>query len=170
VRNGEWLKESFGEAPSYLADSADRHEILPDYYRLSLQGSRRARALKVWGVLQVLGRDALAAALEQHVELVSVLRDRLAAMADFELCHEPDFALQCFRFAPRGISPEEQDELNRRIQRHVEASGEAWFATTVLRGRKVLRINIESFRTTEQDVHRTVDAIANAAAALREGA
>lgn len=166
VKNGDWLKEAFGETPSYLADSADRHQMLPDYYRLSLQGSRRARAFRVWGVLQVLGREAIASALEQHVELISVLRDRVAAMPDFELCHDPDFALQCFRFAPAGTSPEEQDDLNRAIQRHVEASGEAWFATTVLRGRKVLRINIESFRTTEQDVHRTIDAIADAARAV----
>lgn len=166
VRNGEWLKEAFGETPSYLADSADRHQMLPDYYRLSLQGSRRARAFRVWGVLQVLGREALAAALEQHVALISVLRDRVAAMPSFEICHDPDFALQCFRFAPPGTTLEEQDDLNRAIQRHVEASGEAWFATTVLRGRKVLRINIESFRTTEQDVHRTVDAIAQAAHAV----
>lgn len=166
VKNGDWLKEAFGETPSYLADSADRHQMLPDYYRLSLQGSRRARAFRVWGVLQVLGREAIASALEQHVELISVLRDRVAAMPDFELCHDPDFALQCFRFAPAGTSPEELDDLNRAIQRHVEASGEAWFATTVLRGRKVLRINIESFRTTEQDVHRTIDAIADAARAV----
>jgi len=57
------------------------------------------------------------------------------------------------------------DRLNGAIQRRVEASGTAWFATTLLGGRKVLRINIESFRTTRADIDRTLDAVIAAARA-----
>lgn len=163
VRDEALLKDSFNEQPTYLADSADRHEVLPDYYRHGLQGSRRARAFRLWATLQVVGLDAIADALERHVALAAYLHEKARGLDRFEVCCEPDFALVCLRFAPPGRSPEQQDELNRRIQRAVEASGEAWFATTVLRGRKVLRINIESFRTTEADVDRTLAAIARAA-------
>lgn len=166
VRDRELLRGSFGEQPEYLRDSADRHQILPDYYRHGVQGSRRARAFRVWAAFQVHGSDAIAAAIERNVELLGYLRARVRRLENFEICHEPDFALLCFRFAKPGATPEQQDELNRKIQRQVEASGVAWFATTVLRGRKVLRLNIESFRTTEADVDRTLAAIERAAASL----
>ncbi len=163
VRDKALLLGSFNEQPHYLADSADRHAILPDYYRHGMQGSRHPRSFKLWATLQVLGLDPIAAALERHVELVQVLRERVKRLPEFELCHDADFALQCFRYAPKGKTLEQQDEANRQIQRAVESSGEAWFATTVLRGRKVLRINIESFRTTEADIDRLLAAIQAAA-------
>ncbi len=163
VRDAQWLKDAFDEQPSYLADSADRHAILPDFYRQGLQGSRRARAFRLWATLEVLGSDTIGAALERHVELAKLLEARVRKLAEFEIVSAPDFALVCFRHVARGKSPEQQDEINRRIQRHVEASGEAWFATTVLRGRKTLRVNVESFRTTEADIDRLLAAIERAA-------
>lgn len=167
VRDRSLLVDSFNEQPHYLADSADRHAILPDYYRHGMQGSRHPRSFKLWAVLQVLGLDAIASALERHVELAHVLREKIAKLPDFEICHTTDFAVTCFRYAPPGRSPDEHDEANRQIQRAVEASGEAWFATTVLRGRKVLRVNIESFRTTQSDLDRLLAAIVDATHSLR---
>jgi aromatic-L-amino-acid decarboxylase len=166
VRERKLLRSSFGEQPAYLKDSADRMDVLPDFYREGLQGSRRAKAFTLWATLLVYGADTLAQAIERNVELIRVLRDRVRAQPDFEVCHEPDLGLLCFRFAPAGKTTEEQDELNRMIQRRVEASGVAWFATTVLRGRVVLRVNIESFRTTEDDVDRTMAAVNEAIGAV----
>jgi len=163
VRDRRQLIASFGEQPAYLKDSADRFAVLPDFYREGLQGSRRARAFTLWATVHVHGGDAFARAIERQVDLTLYLRDRVRALPDFEVCHEPDLGLLCFRLAPGGNTPEQQDELNRRIQRQVEASGIAWFATTLLRGRVVLRLNIESFRTTEADIERTLTAIADAA-------
>jgi aromatic-L-amino-acid decarboxylase len=164
VRDRRQLIASFGEQPAYLKDSADRFAVLPDFYREGLQGSRRARAFTVWATLQVHGADAFARAIERQADLTLYLRDRVRAMPDFEICHEPDLGLLCFRLAPAGMTPQQQDELNRQIQRQVEASGIAWFATTLLKGRIVLRLNIESFRTTEDDIDRTLAAIADAVA------
>jgi glutamate/tyrosine decarboxylase-like PLP-dependent enzyme len=166
VRDKSLLIDSFNEQPHYLADSADRHSILPDYYRHGMQGSRHPRSFKLWAVLQVLGRDAIASARERHVELAQYLREAIAKLPGFEICHSTDFAVTCFRFAPQSCSHEQQDEANRRIQRAVESSGEAWFATTMLRGRKVLRVNIESFRTTEADIDRLIAAVVAASQAL----
>ncbi len=166
VRDRALLRRSFGEQPAYLKDSADRLEVLPDFYREGLQGSRRAKAFSLWATLLVYGADTLAQSIERNVELIQFLRDRVRSLKDFELAHEPDLGLLCFRFAPPGKTPEEQDDLNRLIQRRVEASGVAWFATTVLSGRVVLRINIESFRTTEADIDRTLDAITDAVEAV----
>ncbi len=163
VRDRKWLKESFGVQPPYLKDSADRTDVLPDFYREGLQGSRRGKAFTLWGTLLVHGVDVLAQANERHVELTRYLADRVRRLPGFEVCHEPDLGLICFRFVPSGFTPEEQDEMNGQIQRRVEASGEAWFATTLLRERMVLRVNLGSFRTTEADLDRTLEAVVTAA-------
>jgi glutamate/tyrosine decarboxylase-like PLP-dependent enzyme len=163
VRDRRWLRASFGEQPTYLKDSADRRDVLPDYYREGLQGSRRGKAFTLWGTLLVHGVDALAQANERAVELAHYLAERVRRLPGFIVCNEPDLGLVCFRYAPPGTSPEEQDLLNGLIQRRVEAAGEAWFATTVLGGRKVLRVNIGSFRTTEADLERTLRAVVAAA-------
>lgn len=163
VRDRRWLRASFGEQPTYLQDSADRAELLPDYYREGLQGSRRGKAFTLWGTLLVHGVDALARANERTVELTRYLAERVRRLPGFVVSHEPDLGLLCFRYAPPGTSPEEQDLLNGRIQRRVEAAGEAWFATTVLNGRKVLRMNLGSFRTSEEDLERALRAVVAAA-------
>lgn len=163
VRDRRWLRASFGEQPPYLRDSADRADILPDYYREGLQGSRRGKAFTLWGTLLVHGVDALARANERTVELACHLAERVRRLPGFYICHEPELGLVCFRYAPPGTSPEEQDRLNTRIQRGVEAAGEAWFATTLINGRQVLRVNIGSFRTTEDDIERTLRAVVAAA-------
>lgn len=168
VRERAQLRESFGEQPAYLKDSADRLEVLPDFYREGLQGSRRAKAFSLWATLIVYGADTLAQAIERNVDLTLYLRDQVRALADFEVCHEPKLGLLCIRYAPPDKTVEEQDVLNRMIQRRVEVSGTAWFATTLLRGRVVLRLNIESFRTTEEDIDRTLGAIAAAVEASSE--
>lgn len=165
VRDRRFLQSSFGEQPPYLEDSADRELVLPDFYREGLLGTRRGRAFTFWATLMVYGADTLARAIERNVELTAYLTERIRALPDFEPSHEPDLGLLCFRFAPGGKSPEDVDRMNGAIQRRVEASGIAWFATTLLRGRKVLRINIESFRTTRADIDRTLDAVIAAARA-----
>ena len=55
----------------------------------------------------------------------------------------------CFRFLPATAESRrcEQDRLQQRLQQMIERSGEAWITTTVLNGRRALRVNINSFLT-----------------------
>jgi aromatic-L-amino-acid decarboxylase len=47
--------------------------------------------------------------------------------------------------------------LQQRLQQIIERSGEAWLTTTVLHGRRSMRVNINSFLTEKQHVDDLVE-------------
>ncbi|WP_156051904.1 hypothetical protein [Allokutzneria albata] len=69
---------------------------------------------------------------------------------DFEVWGEAQSAVCCARFLPgelRDAPGPLQDEVQQRVQQRIERDGRAWLATTVLRGRRVLRIDVNSVLT-----------------------
>ena len=56
------------------------------------------------------------------------------------------------------------DERTDRIIERVQRSGECWMGGTTWHGRRLMRISVSSWRTTETDVARSVAAIAAATA------
>jgi hypothetical protein len=51
------------------------------------------------------------------------------------------------------------DEETRRVLAAVQRSGECWMGGTSWHGRRLMRISVSSWRTTEADVDRSVAAI-----------
>ncbi|HMN09278.1 MAG TPA: hypothetical protein PKC83_10880, partial [Gemmatimonadaceae bacterium] len=92
----------------------------------------------------------------------------------FEALHLPETNILCFRHlgANPGASAaamgqgdgapgdaEALDELNRLTRERYNASGEGWITSTVLDGRRVLRVTIINPRTTETHLQRLLDGI-----------
>ncbi|MGH9907218.1 MAG: hypothetical protein ACRD8U_16735, partial [Pyrinomonadaceae bacterium] len=66
----------------------------------------------------------------------------------------------CFKFLPetaREFSVGDQDRLQLRLQQQIERSGEAFLTTTVLGGRRAMRVNINSFLTERRHVDDLVE-------------
>ena len=55
------------------------------------------------------------------------------------------------------------DAVTDRVVAAVQQSGECWMGATTWHGRRYMRISVSSWRTTEEDVDRSVAAIATAA-------
>ncbi|MDQ3745724.1 MAG: hypothetical protein M3444_15215, partial [Acidobacteriota bacterium] len=66
-------------------------------------------------------------------------------------------------------SAAEQDELQRALQQAVERSGGAWLATTVLHGRRALRINVNSFLTQRRHIDDLVELLRREGVKLLSG-
>jgi len=68
-------------------------------------------------------------------------------------------AVCCTRFMPdaiRAATAEIQDDLQCALQQRLERGGEAWLATTVLHGRRALRININGMLTWQEHIDELV--------------
>ena len=66
----------------------------------------------------------------------------------------------------RFLSPDgNHDARTDEIIERVRASGEAWFGGTDWNGKRVMRISVCNYRTTDEDVRRTLDAVRSALAA-----
>jgi aromatic-L-amino-acid decarboxylase len=59
-----------------------------------------------------------------------------------------------------------QDQLQQRMQQRIERGGEAWLTTTILHGRRVLRVNVNSFLTEKQHIDDLVELLKRTGAEL----
>ena len=173
VREGpRVLRDAFDITPEYLSDERGGADVGYDFFRYGQLGTRRAMALKVWAALKTMGVRGYAEVVERQVGLANYLAARLDGLEEFERLGEVETALCCARFLPPGArekSGAEQDELQRALQQRVERSGGAWFATTVLHGRRALRINVNSFLTERRHVDYLVELLRREGAKITGG-
>jgi aromatic-L-amino-acid decarboxylase len=173
VRGGaRVLREAFDITPEYLSEERGGADVEYDFFRYGQLGTRRAMGLKVWAALKTLGVRGYAEIVERQIELTRHFAARLDESGEFERVGEVETALCCARFLPaaaRAKTGAEQDELQRALQQRVERSGGAWLATTVLRGRRALRVNVNSFLTERRHIDYLVELLRREGAKLIKG-
>ena len=169
---GKVLRDAFDITPEYMSEERGGSDVEYDFFRYGQLGTRRAMALKVWMAMKTVGVRGYAAAVERQIGLVEYLASRFDESEEFERVGEVETALCCVRYVPesaRGKTGEEQDELQRALQRRVEQSGGAWLATTVLHGRRALRINVNSFLTERRHIDYLIELLRREGAKLLSG-
>jgi aromatic-L-amino-acid decarboxylase len=164
---GRVLRDAFDITPEYLSEDRGGADVEYDFFRYGQLGTRRFNALKVWAALKFLGVSGYAEIIERQIELTQYLASRIDALKDFERLGQVETAVCCFRFLPgaaRVLDDAARDNLQRALQQRVEQSGEAWISTTVLKGRRALRVNVNSFLTERRHIDDLVELL------KREGA
>ena len=159
VREGaSVLREAFDFTPEYLTEKRDYTggaEQDYDMFRYGQLGTRRFMALKLWLALKHLGKPGYAEIIERQVGLVEYLAQLLDASPDFARLGLVETAVICFRYLPGDAKTWDgpsQDDLQQKLQQRVEQSGAAFFASTILHGRRALRINVNSFLTERRHI------------------
>lgn len=156
VRQGKpVLRDAFDMTVEYLAEDRGGADVEFDFFRYGQMGTRRFNSLKLWMALKFMGRQGYAETVEKHINLTSYFADRVDELVDFERVSPVETAVCCFRFVPKSngvLNDEDLDRLQGRLQQVIERSGEAWLTTTVLRGRRTLRVNINSFLTEQRHI------------------
>jgi glutamate/tyrosine decarboxylase-like PLP-dependent enzyme len=125
--------------------------------------SRRARGFAVYAALRSLGRRGVADMVEGSCARARQFADRLSALDGAEVLNDVVLDQVLVRFAPADSDGDGAgDELTRRVIDGVQQSGECWMSGTTWRGRAAMRISVVNWQTSEDDVDRSVDAIAAA--------
>jgi L-2,4-diaminobutyrate decarboxylase len=169
VRHERDLDAGFTQRAPYLFHAPGSARTWDQGVR-SFQCSRRLDAIKVWVALQRYGADGLGALYDRLCDTARNLHDKIAERCDFEALHEPESNILCFRFLGDGSPDGERlDRLNLRLRAEYNRSGEGWITTTLLAGRRVLRVAVMNPRTTPDDMERTLDRLAATGADLLRG-
>jgi aromatic-L-amino-acid decarboxylase len=129
-----------------LSEDRGGADVEFDFFRYGQMGTRRFNSLKLWMAMKFMGREGYARTVERHIELTKYLAKEIDALDGFKRVGEVETAVCCFRVLP------ESDHLQQRLQQIIERSGEAWLTTTVLHGRRALRVNINSFLTEQHHI------------------
>jgi glutamate/tyrosine decarboxylase-like PLP-dependent enzyme len=141
-----------GETAETTSDD-DHHDDQLNFYKLSFEGTRRWRALKLWMTWKHLGTTGFGRLIEANDDLAAHLAARCAESDDFEAVPaRPELSVVCFRHTPPGLTGADLDVHQDRLQAALEASGDGWLTTTRLRGGTWLRAGIVNYLATEDDI------------------
>jgi L-2,4-diaminobutyrate decarboxylase len=145
VRDRRQLDAAFQQSAPYLFHPRPGEARSHDIGQRTLQCSKRFDALKLWVCLQHYGLDHIGRLQERTVDNTLVLHGLLTDASDFEPAHPPESNILCFRHLPASWSErtgEGLDALQGRLREAYNASGRGWITTTVLGGRRVLRVTL----------------------------
>ena len=155
VAHPEAHKEAMTVRASYFTASDDvRHQIdwTPEW-------SRRGRAVPTYAALRSLGRRGLEELIDRSCELCRRLVEGIGELDGAEIVARPVINQGLVRFtAADGDHDRRTDEVVERLQR----GGEAWFGAATFLGQRVMRAPVLSWRTTEADVDRAIEAVRRA--------
>lgn len=155
VKDIRHLYHSFHVSPEYLQDvEGDLDHINP--WDIGMELTRPARGLKLWLTLQVLGTDLIGSAIEQGFQSVLWAQEALEKLDHWEIVSKAQLSVINFRYKTDDLTEEELDILNEKVAEKLLASGYAAIFTTVLKGKKVLRICALHPETTRTDIQTTI--------------
>jgi glutamate/tyrosine decarboxylase-like PLP-dependent enzyme len=154
VRDAEALRAAMAVTAEYLPPSGSERN--PGEYTPEL--SRRARGVEVWAALRSLGRQGLAHMIETNCRLARRFADGLAAHG-YEILNDVVLNQVLVSFGEPAVT--------NRVIKELQADGTCWCGGTVWQGRTAMRISVSNFRTTDDDVDRSLAAMLRIAARER---
>jgi glutamate/tyrosine decarboxylase-like PLP-dependent enzyme len=124
--------------------------------------SRRARGFPTYAALRQLGRDGIRALVERCCDHARSLVMGIGGLPGAEVVWEPLVNQGLVRFLDSKPSASEEDH-DRRTDELIAAivdAGEAFFSGTTWRGRRAMRVSVCNWRTSDDDVRRTLSSVA----------
>src|SRR5260370_14427987 len=168
---GRVLRDSFDITPEYLSEDRAGADGEFDFFRYGQMGTRRFNALKLWMAFKFMGKRGYAETVERHIELTEYFAARLDEL-DFERVGEIETAVCCFRYLPewvRALVQTDQDRVQQAWQQRIARSGKAFFPSTILHGRRALRVNINSYLTEARHVDDLVESLVAEGEQIQKG-
>ncbi len=121
----------------------------------ALESSRRARGFAAWAGLRELGRDGVADLVDRCCALARRFADGLAA-GGAEILNDVVLNQVLVGFG--------DDAETDRVIAAVQREGTCWLGGTTWRGRRLMRVSVSNFSTTEEDVDASVASVLRALA------
>jgi glutamate/tyrosine decarboxylase-like PLP-dependent enzyme len=132
---------------SYLTGQDSANASMGD---VVLESSRRARGFAVWAALRELGRSGVTDLVDRSCALARRFAEGLAA-GGAEVVNDVVLNQVLVSFG--------DDARTNRIVEAVQAEGTCWLGATTWHGRRLMRVSVSNWSTTEADVDRSVAAI-----------
>ncbi|MEU6314173.1 pyridoxal-dependent decarboxylase [Streptomyces sp. NPDC047014] len=150
VRDPSALRAAMGLRGDYLIqhERGDPVDKVPEL-------SRRGRAFPVWAALRSFGRSGVADLVDRLCRHARAFADGVAGIDGARVLNDVVFTQVCADFG--------DDARTERVLARVLEDGTAWISGSTWRGRRVIRISVSNWSTTDTDVARALDAIRRAA-------
>jgi glutamate/tyrosine decarboxylase-like PLP-dependent enzyme len=157
TRHADAHRRALRGGAAYLPD---HHPVVRQPFDHAPELSRRARGFVLWAALRQLGRAGVAELVERTCAHAGRIAAGLAAIDGVEVMNEVALNQIVVRFLdPAG---RDDDAHTRAVLARVLAGGVCYPSITTWRGRVAIRISVSNWATDDEDVARTVEALAAA--------
>ncbi|MFE5614882.1 pyridoxal phosphate-dependent decarboxylase family protein [Streptomyces sp. NPDC056470] len=150
VRDPSALRAAMGLRGDYLI----QHELGDPIDKVP-ELSRRGRAFPVWAALRSLGRSGVADLVERLCRHATAFADGIAGIDGATVLNDVVFTQVCAEFG--------DDARTERVLARLLDDGTTWISGSTWHGRRIMRISVSNWSTTDDDVTRALDAIRRAA-------
>ena len=153
MRSEALHRRAFSERPDYLK-GAERGLAAGNPWPVEYgpELSRGFRALKIWTQLAEHGTQKLGELITQNCEQAAYLGELVEAQAHMEVLAPVTMNICCFRYVDPSLSATALDRLNDEIVIQLQLQGIAAPSTTMIHGKKAIRVNITNHRTAYADL------------------
>ncbi|MFG2987742.1 pyridoxal phosphate-dependent decarboxylase family protein [Streptomyces sp. NPDC048257] len=149
VRDPSALRSAMGQQGDYLIqhEHGDPMDKVPEL-------SRRGRAFTVWAALRSLGRSGVADLVDRLCRHAGAFATGISAIPGATVLNDVVFTQVCAGFG--------DDARTDRVLARLLDEGTAWISGSTWHGRRIMRISVSNWSTSDEDVARTLDAIRRA--------
>ena len=160
VRDSRLHREAFASTASYLTQY-ERGVMAGGlrFANLGLDLTRGFKALKIWMQFKVHGVEHFARVIEQNIQDVEYLAERIRQSDELELLAPAPLNIVCFRFVRPGLSEGELNQLNTELLLQIQEQGIAVPSATTLNGKFALRVANVNHRSTRSDFDEFLNAV-----------
>ncbi|MEX0360190.1 MAG: aspartate aminotransferase family protein, partial [Allomuricauda sp.] len=142
-KHPEALKSALHMTGSYIVKGEERDGM---FYTPEM--SRRARIIELWAALKYLGREGVSDLVETMHHRATQFKNEISKVAGFEVLNDVVFnqvLVQC-----------ETDEITQNTMFNIQQERVCWVGGSQWKNRKVIRVSICSWATTEDDISKAV--------------
>lgn len=150
VRDPQHLVRVMSTNPSYLQTAADSQ--VKNYRDWGIPLGRRFRALKLWCLIRAEGVQSLQARLRRDLANASWLAEQVDATPGWVRLAPAPLQTVCMRHEPAGLAGEALDNHTLGWVGRINASGEAYLTSAIVKGRWLARVSIGAEPTERADV------------------
>jgi glutamate/tyrosine decarboxylase-like PLP-dependent enzyme len=171
VKNPKHLIDTYSSHPEYYNFSNANSE--QNFYEYGLQNSRGFRALKVWLMLQQVGRNGYAEMIKEDIELAKLMFQKAQNHPRLEAKIQ-NLSIATFRYIPEDIPKHILDkkaylnELNETLVTRLQNGGKLYLSNAIINEEYCMRACIVNFRTSKKDIEEIMDIIAKDGAEINK--
>jgi glutamate/tyrosine decarboxylase-like PLP-dependent enzyme len=158
VRDRAAHRNAFAQHAAYLTHQSevrDQMDWTPEF-------SRRARGFPTYAAIRQMGRRGIADLIERCCRYAHEITVGIGKLDGARMVCEPTLNQGLIQFLERRAGATEADHSRKtnEVIAKIAKSGEAFFTGSEWNGRRVMRVSVCSWQTTDADVERVVRAVA----------
>ena len=160
VKNAEFF-DALTIHADYLNRTEDEEDGYTNLVDKSLQTTRRFDALKVWMSFQERGKEGWSKIITKNMENAKYLYSLIKKNQSFTCITEPEISSVVFRYSSNSKTPEQNDEINKKVRRILLHKHGIVIGQTTESGRTCLKFTLLNPLMTKEKLESLVLLIEN---------